>query len=195
MINMETKQQIRKRHLKERNALTMERTNQNSRFICQNLKRFFEQDKSILRHGVFGYYPLGKEASLILLYEWLLNEGVLLAFPKTSNGTMDFYQVSSMDDFTEGAYHIMEPSDHCRAVESDEACCLVPGSVFDRSGGRFGYGKGYYDRYFSLHNRMRRIGVAYESQVEDEIPTESYDVGMQMLATEQTIYMFSSEGG
>lgn len=192
---MEAKRQIRKRHIIERNALTKERASQDSHNICRNLKRFFEQNRGFLDHGVCGYYPLGKEASLFPLYEWLLQEGVSLAFPKTSGDAMEFYQVSSMADFAVGAYHIMEPLACCMAEGFDEACCLVPGSVFDRKGGRFGYGKGYYDRYFSLHNRMRRIGVAYESQVEDEIPTECHDVKMQMLVTERTMYFFTSEGG
>lgn len=63
---------------------------------------------------------------------------------------------------------------------------IVPGSVFDAHGGRLGYGGGYYDRF--LQNDARRawrIGLAFEAQMVDRVPTLSHDQPMHYLITEE----------
>ncbi len=96
------------------------------------------------------------------------------------------------EDFEEGAFHIMEPRRSCSRADFSEAVCLIPGSVFDRKGNRYGYGRGYYDRYVSLHPNLYRMGIAYGEQVEDEILPERCDVPVHALATEEGILFFGS---
>ena len=38
---------------------------------------------------------------------------------------------------------------------------IVPGSVFGRDGSRYGYGKGYYDRFFAKNPKLKRYAVCY----------------------------------
>ncbi|OLL24334.1 5-formyltetrahydrofolate cyclo-ligase [Neolecta irregularis DAH-3] len=61
---------------------------------------------------------------------------------------------------------------------------IVPGLGFDIDCGRLGYGKGYYDRYFSLileecQNWGKRkpafVGVGLLEQIVDEVPMEATD--------------------
>ena len=87
-------------------------------------------------------------------------------------------------ELKEGAFHIMEPQKGCKKAEFSRAYCLVPGSVFDRSGNRIGYGKGYYDRYFAAYPKLYRIGIAYESQIEERIKPEKHDRKMHAMVTE-----------
>ena len=72
-----------------------------------------------------------------------------------------------------------------RAEEMD--LILVPGVAFDRRGFRIGYGSGYYDHFLSATSDKRRIGLAFGSQVIPEIPTASWDIPMNALATEDGI--------
>jgi len=66
---------------------------------------------------------------------------------------------------------------------------VVPGSVFDRGGGRLGYGGGYYDRFLTESAPgALRIGLAYELQMIREVPTEPHDQFMDYIVTEKTIY-------
>lgn len=190
---METKKQIRKRHLTERNALPKEAVQECSAKISRNLKSYLEGQSDVASHGVYGYYPHGNEVSLMELYTWLLEQQIPLAFPRVSGDTMEFYQVTSMEEFSEGAFHIMEPVQTCRQVDLKQAYCLVPGSVFDETGNRYGYGKGYYDRYFDIHKALHRIGIAYEIQLEKEIPAEETDVKMQILVTENGLMYFDKK--
>lgn len=159
--------------------------------ICRMLQGYFTgYMEKARRFGIFGYYPLGSEVSLLPLYEWLLTRQIPLAFPRVSGNAMEFYRVVSMGDFEEGAFHVMEPLLHCQRAAWDRAYTLTPGSVFDRAGNRIGYGKGYYDRYFSAHPMLLRVGIAYERQIEEKIPAERMDVRMHTLVTEAGVCKF-----
>lgn len=66
---------------------------------------------------------------------------------------------------------------------------IVPGSVFDRFGGRLGYGGGYYDRFLATNApHAVRIGVAFELQMVDRVPVEAHDQFMDFVVTEQNLY-------
>lgn len=65
---------------------------------------------------------------------------------------------------------------------------LVPGVSFDLKGFRIGYGKGFYDRFLARFDGLK-IGVAYSVQVSSQpLPVESFDMPVDVLATEQYIY-------
>ncbi len=66
---------------------------------------------------------------------------------------------------------------------------IVPGSVFDRQGGRLGYGGGYYDRFLTMKvPQATRIALAYELQIVDKIHLEPHDQTMDMIITENSVY-------
>ena len=73
----------------------------------------------------------------------------------------------------------------CRTVNQ-----YNPGVVFDGFGNRAGYGKGYYDRYFSTHEYQKLIGVAYEASVFEQLPSQGRDLKMDFLCTEERLYCF-----
>jgi 5-formyltetrahydrofolate cyclo-ligase len=65
---------------------------------------------------------------------------------------------------------------------------LVPGLAFDKTGGRLGYGLGYYDQLLSrLDPDALRIGVTPVSLVVPQLPTDNQDIAMTHLVTEQRI--------
>ena len=63
---------------------------------------------------------------------------------------------------------------------------LLPGLAFDRSGGRLGYGGGYYDRFLARHPAARRIALGYDFQVIDEVPMEAHDLRVERVLTGTT---------
>ena len=66
---------------------------------------------------------------------------------------------------------------------------IIPGSVFDKYGGRLGYGGGYYDRLLSNEAPGAvRIGIAFELQLVDRVPVESHDQFMDFVVTEKNLY-------
>ena len=177
--NMETKERIRARLSIKRDALEPEVYRQAEEAIALQLK----QMEVIKERGyIYGYYPLGKELSLLKFLDWALEAGKRVALPKVEGSEMDFYEITSLQEVKKGSFGVMEPVTG-QKVNWEEAVCLTPGVGFDRQGNRIGHGAGYYDRYFEIHPRLIRMGIAYEFQVVKEIPAEETDIGMEYLIT------------
>lgn len=61
---------------------------------------------------------------------------------------------------------------------------LVPGLVFDRHGGRLGFGAGHYDRLLARCRPGARFwGIAFDWQVVGQVPQDPGDIRMHALAT------------
>lgn len=61
---------------------------------------------------------------------------------------MEFYEITSLEQTAEGAFHVMEPTAECRRINpmdlsNTQITVLVPGVVFTPTGSRYGYGKGF----------------------------------------------------
>ena len=73
---------------------------------------------------------------------------------------------------------------------------LVPLVAFDKQGNRLGMGSGYYDSTFAFLQNQKRptkpylLGLAYEWQCCDSTFTEAWDIKLDAVATENTIYVF-----
>jgi len=78
--------------------------------------------------------------------------------------------------FAVGDFNILEPQNEPYTGGFD--LIVVPGVAFDRKGNRIGRGRGYYDRFLSKHPDVKRIGICFDFQLVDEVPTEPFDILM-----------------
>ncbi len=72
----------------------------------------------------------------------------------------------------------------------DPEILIVPLVAFDRSGGRLGYGGGFYDRTLQGLRAKRAtlaIGFAFAAQEADSLPLEPTDQPLDMIVTEQGV--------
>lgn len=84
-----------------------------------------------------------------------------------------------------GSFHIEEPTgNNLHPVEEIEMI-VVPGVAFDRKGIRLGRGRGFYDRLLQ-NAKAIKVGIGYEFQLVDDLPSEPHDVPMDMVITEHT---------
>ena len=93
-------------------------------------------------------------------------------------------------DLKKGFEGVPEPTDVEPNSVYDNKIELVitPGVAFDKHGNRIGMGKGYYDRYFEYNNKSKKIALAYEEQMVDSIPKDTYDVPVDTIVTDENIY-------
>ena len=63
---------------------------------------------------------------------------------------------------------------------------LVPGFGFTEQGKRLGRGKGFYDRYLEKYKGLI-IGIAFELQIEKNLPTDHHDQNMNLIVTEKRV--------
>lgn len=84
-----------------------------------------------------------------------------------------------------GSFHIEEPTGNDVANPGDIELVVVPAVAYDRRGRRLGRGKGFYDRFLKT-TKATKVGVGYEFQLMEEIPTEPHDVAMDIIITQNT---------
>lgn len=68
---------------------------------------------------------------------------------------------------------------------------LTPLVVFDHHGNRIGQGGGFYDRTFEFTRSSAKpilIGVAHDSQREESLTPQSWDIPLDVIATEKMLY-------
>lgn len=83
--------------------------------------------------------------------------------------------------FAVGDFNILEPQNEPYTGGFD--LIVVPGVAFDRLGNRIGRGRGYYDRFLSKHLGVRRIGICFDFQLVEAVPTEPQDIRMDEIIT------------
>lgn len=82
-----------------------------------------------------------------------------------------------------GSFHIEEPTGNDTVDPSEIELIVVPAVAYDRKGNRLGRGRGFYDRLLKT-TKATKVGVGYEFQLVDEVPTEPHDVGVDIVITQ-----------
>ena len=116
----------------------------------------------------------------------VIESGKTVCVPKVFGNDIRLFRIHNMaEDLAPGTFGVLEPLPHCEEIPLDvPALHVIPGVVFDWHGNRIGYGKGYYDRYLAkLPPQAITVGLAFDSQVIDAIPSEATDVPLQYLVT------------
>lgn len=121
---------------------------------------------------VYCYFAVNNEVNLNLLITHALNNGKIIALPKVEGKDIKFYEIKSFEDLKPGYYNIPEPVTDIEAPKAD--LIIVPGVAFSKEGARLGYGGGFYDRFLA-DNQIYSIGVGYDFQLKDNVPTEEFD--------------------
>ena len=169
---------VRKEVKAFRNELSAEKCKELSNLVCKNIELYLEDNPSF--DTFLCYFPLEKEVDLRPLYEKLLSQNKSLYFPKTKEDGIFFYKVTSLDEFVEGKFHVMEPiSEEEPYIKNSSTICFVPGLAFSRKFHRIGYGGGYYDRFLKSY-KVLKIGTCFEQQIMDIAP-KSHDVDMDVI--------------
>lgn len=165
-----------------------------------------ESDRLSAAHDVFE--RLEKTAAFmlaerIMMYHSLPDELSTHEFLKKWAGRKRFYlpRVNGVDlevlPYDEsrlelGSFHIEEPTGNDVTEPEDIELVVVPAVAYDRKGRRLGRGKGFYDRFLQ-HTKATKVGVGYEFQLIDEIPSEPHDVPMDMVITQYTTVIVSKK--
>ena len=182
---MESKKDIRKRVLSIRENMSKEEWGQNSRIIYEKVvtHSFFLNNDII-----YCYIDYKREAATrqIIQKAWELQKKVYV--PKVAGDNMTFHLITSFSDLEDGYRGIPEPKTNYTNIISP-GLVIIPGVVFDKKRNRIGYGKGYYDRFLSKYNYLKTLAIGFELQVEDEIPSEPFDIKPEVLITERHIYV------
>ena len=140
---------------------------------------------------VLGYLNFGSELASESWLRQAMADGKQVLLPRVNKASkhLDLFEIKDLDrEVAVGAYGIREPIiERCKRFEAlgEIDLVLMPGVAFDRTGGRLGYGGGYFDKLLAqLPHRPTLIAGAFAMQVVAEIPQEPTDHKVDWLVTE-----------
>ena len=85
-----------------------------------------------------------------------------------------------------GPYGAAQPLADADRLEPD--VLFVPLVGFTASGARLGQGGGHYDRWLEHRPHVRAIGMAWDSQLAENLPTEAHDRPLAAVVTPTRLY-------
>lgn len=182
------KQQLRATIRAKRQAMSLKARHLASRTITENIMGHVPFERKDI---IAAFYPLAEEVDLRLLLELLEEEQFQTALPcvQEDDAPLIFRRYLSEDTLIAHAeYGMMEPSSQAPTVTP--TILLVPLVAADRSGGRLGMGGGFYDRTIAelqKKTQLLTIGVAFDFQLVEHVPTETHDVFLDCIITEKRV--------
>ena len=184
---MVMKENIRKIIKEKRRKQSKEEQRKKTKEIKEklfNLKEYREA-KSVLFYVSYN----GEVFTHDMIKEAMKNKRVVVPISNKEDHSLSLSELKDWDDLKVSSYGILEPEkSKIRQISVDDVdLIIVPGVGFDIYGNRMGHGKGYYDRLLEKAKGKTFIGLAFEFQIVDKIPTNKHDVPVGMIITEERI--------
>jgi 5-formyltetrahydrofolate cyclo-ligase len=181
----EQKNSIRKILRERKDAMAPEDRLAKSRAICRHLMPLIRDHETVM-----AYTSKEKEVNTQPIITRLLERGNPLIVPIIVKEDVSL-RLSYLRDpavLVPSTFGVPEPiGSEIPAQGGEVETILLPMLGFDRTGGRIGYGAGYYDRFLERFPDLRRIGLAFSCQEISSLPLDDTDVRMDHIITEEGI--------
>ena len=201
------KQQVRKQLIEKRRTIPFIDRVHKSGAICERvgvmLNDALPSDRSENHPVVAMYSAMNAEVDLSELAHGVLSHECRVCFPAMIEGSddgrtshMEFFEVNWDQLSNTEASFLTKPlqlftraslveAGYPHVDESDIDAVIVPMVGFDRNNNRLGYGGGNYDRLLAqVRPDAIVIGVAFNEQEVDEVPTDDYDIPLPHIVHE-----------
>jgi len=180
------KEKTRKKLLLQRKALSKTEILKKSSNIKEKLfgLKKYKDAKTVLFYISYN----GEVFTHDMIRQALKDKKVVVPISNKEDFSLSLSELKSWDDLEISSYDILEPKKDCvKEISIDEIdLIIVPGVGFDLKGNRLGHGKGYYDRLLEK-TKAKTVGLAFEFQIVENIPTDSNDVPVDIIVTEERI--------
>ena len=191
MTTASTSDELRQKHRQQRAALTADIQAKHADALCQRLLSL-----PAVQHSdhIAAYIAIRGEISLATVITQLSGAGKHIYLPVLRGQAMHFSPWKPTQPLLKKGFGLLEPD----APESEWIpakklhLVLAPLVVFDKECNRIGQGGGFYDRTFAFRHGTNTspilLGVAHEDQYEAQLPIEDWDVPLDMIATNKSLY-------
>jgi 5-formyltetrahydrofolate cyclo-ligase len=134
------------------------------------------------------YAPIRGEVPTKDILLAALADGKVVCYPLSHvhGRILSFRAIRSESELEPGRLGVREPTSAAELIPLDQIdLFVVPGLGFAPDGKRLGRGGGYYDATLKAGSpRSRRVGLAFNEQLVDAIPTSEEDVDMDLVVTD-----------
>ena len=170
------KKELRKKYIEIRKNISEEDRKKQSDSMVKSIVELIEKNDF---DSVFLYAPKEYEVDIIGVFDAC--KGIPVFFPRCEKDTMDFYETDDLGKLKPGSFNVKEPDATCKVFEykkDAKILMIVPGVAFDEKGYRIGYGKGFYDKYFSSHAEydIYKVGVCFKECFLKDVLHDDLDV-------------------
>lgn len=133
---------------------------------------------------VLGYAAIGSEVDPAEVLDAVRRRGGIGALPRVEGDVIVAVAHDGAAPLSPSALGTPEPTSGERLSPTEVDVIVLPGLAFDASGGRLGYGGGFYDRYLGrTRSSTYRIGLAFDEQLVDEVPRGAQDLAVDLVVT------------
>lgn len=183
--------------------------NNNLALVAERLENFTKEELfekyNKIEHRLFEFANF-MEAQLAFLYTPISTEipteGIIkkalqiekeLALPvfTDAKNAINLYKINNYSkDLVTSANDILEPDiEKCKKISLEAVdIAIIPGLAFDDKGGRIGFGNNFYSKLITkLPETCRKVSLAYEEQVVDQVQMESRKFTVDIIITDKRI--------
>ena len=155
--------------------------------------KLFEFANFLESQQVFMYTPTSTEIPMetIIRRSLEIEKGVILPVFTDTKNAFHLCKISDYDkDLVMNANDMLEPNpERCKKIALDDVdIAIIPGLAFDDKGGRVGFGNNYYAKLITkLPETCRKVSLAYEDQIVDQIQMESRKFTVDIIITDTRV--------
>ena len=180
------KDKIRKEILAKRNILSDKDINKKSDLIIKNLTSYIENVQNIMI-----FMDMKTEVKITKLLELYPKKNFFISKITNSKNREMKINKYNKNELILHKFGYYESSSNDFYDEEILDVVIVPALAFDSKKNRIGFGGGYYDTFLEKvrkkNNKALFIGVCYDFQIIDNIPTEKHDVTLDFVVSESKI--------
>ncbi|HIB8179296.1 5-formyltetrahydrofolate cyclo-ligase [Elizabethkingia anophelis] len=174
------KSELRKKYLKERKAMSSE----DVAFLSEKIfNQYLLQFNVSENQNIHIFLPISakNEINTHLWIDYFWKKNVNVFIPKMVDNEIISIAYKPDTELALNSWGILEPvSNIAKAVDFDQV--ITPLLYADRQGNRIGYGKGFYDRFFSsVKNSVLKIGINYFAPDELIRDADKFDIKLDYL--------------
>lgn len=183
------KDKIRKEILEKRNNLSSEEVEEKSDLIMKNLDNFVKNAENVMI-----FMDMKNEVRITKLMEFYPEKNFFI--PKITDSKNREMKINRYNE-NELVLHKFGYYESASSDFYDEKILdivIVPAVAFDFGKNRIGFGGGYYDTFLrkvcKIHRENKKvlfIGVCYDFQIVERVPTEEHDVVLDFVVSETGI--------
>ena len=180
------KDKIRKEILAKRNILSDKDINKKSDLIIKNLTSYIENVQNIMI-----FMDMKTEVKITKLLELHPKKNFFISkITNSKNREMKINKYNKNELILHKfGYYESSSNDFCDEKILDVV--IVPALAFDSKKNRIGFGGGYYDTFLEKvrkkNNKVLFIGICYDFQIIDSVPTEKHDVTLDFVVSESKV--------
>ncbi|HAY35580.1 MAG TPA: 5-formyltetrahydrofolate cyclo-ligase [Bacteroidetes bacterium] len=183
------KQALRRQMRTRRSLLSTEEWERRSGLICFHLQYLEEFESASIVH-IFWPIEANREVDLRTLIRAEYSGGRTIVLPRMDGNSLTFLPFSGDSNLTQGSFGVWEPNSGTPIEPESIDLFVLPALAVDRTGGRLGYGGGYYDR--TLHDlKSLKVVTAFDFQLIEDVAVSSRDVSVDLIVTESGVIRVS----